>query len=157
MSKEISKLDDTQLVGRIGELLTVARQHTVQTVNTILVKTYWEIGGEIVEHELGGKTRAEYGKESLKTLSKELTVRFGKGFSQKNLENMRRFYLSYQISQTLFTKSETREISSTLSSKFKTEDIRPNLSPKLESKNILQTLSSNSKEDEHCPANLSLY
>lgn len=123
MSNEISKTNNSQLVNRIGELLTVARQHTVQTVNTILVKTYWEIGREIVEHELGGKTRAEYGKESLKTLSKELTVRFGKGFSQKNLENMRRFYLSYQISQTLFTKSDKKEIRSTPSIKFKTDEI----------------------------------
>jgi len=129
MSKELSKTNDSQLFNRIGGILTLARRHTVQTVNTILVQTYWEIGREIVEHELGGKIRAEYGKESLKTLSKELTVRFGKGFSQKNLENMRRFYLSYQFSQTLFTKSETKKIRSTVS-----RESKPVLSDKMLSK-----------------------
>lgn len=113
MNNAISNTYETQLVGRIGELLAVARQHTVQTVNTILVKTYWEIGREIVEHELGGKIRAEYGKKSLKSLSQELTFRFGKGFSQKNLENMRRFYFTYQIPQTLSAKFKKKEILST--------------------------------------------
>ncbi len=129
MSKEISKSDDTQLVGRIGELLSVARQHTVQTVNTILVKTYWEIGKEIVEHELDGKTRAEYGKRRLQDLSKELTLRYGKGFSYPNLKRMKQFYNSYQISSTLLSQFKTEDIRSTLSSESK-----PILSDKMLSK-----------------------
>ena len=72
MNKILTQSKDSQLLNRIGEILTIARQHTVQTVNTILVKTYWEVGREIVEFELGGKTRAEYGKGMLQNLSKEL-------------------------------------------------------------------------------------
>ncbi|MBC8174363.1 MAG: DUF1016 domain-containing protein [Candidatus Marinimicrobia bacterium] len=117
-----TKLNDSQLISKIGEILTIAREHTVQTVNTILVKTYWEIGREIVEHELGGKTRAEYGKEFLKNLAKELTKLYGKGFTQSNLRRMRQFYLTYQIRATLSHKLEKDEISQTLSAKLETNE-----------------------------------
>lgn len=112
MSGKLSKTKDSQLVGRIGEILTITRRHTVQTVNTILVKTYWEIGREIVEHELRGKTRAEYGKKKLQELSKKLTHRYGKGFSYPNLKRMRQFYTSYQISSTLLSQFKRDAISS---------------------------------------------
>ncbi|MBC8214446.1 MAG: hypothetical protein H8E71_07405 [Candidatus Marinimicrobia bacterium] len=38
------KTDSSKLINKIGDLLTIARQHIAQTVTTILVKTYWEIG-----------------------------------------------------------------------------------------------------------------
>ncbi len=106
MNKILTQSKDSQLLNRIGEILTIARQHTVQTVNTILVKTYWEVGREIVEFELGGKTRAEYGKGMLQNLSKELTIRYGKGFTHSNLRRMRQFYFTYQIHATLSHKLE---------------------------------------------------
>ncbi|MDI9469686.1 MAG: PDDEXK nuclease domain-containing protein, partial [Bacillota bacterium] len=56
----------------------------------------FEIGRRIVEHEQGGEERAEYGKALLKELSAALTAEFGRGFSKRNLEYMRRFYLAYQ-------------------------------------------------------------
>jgi hypothetical protein len=65
----------------------------------------------IVEDEQSGKQRAEYGKETLKQLSIELTKEFGRGYSLRNLENMRKFYLTYlpmiqQKMQTLYAFSE---------------------------------------------------
>jgi predicted nuclease of restriction endonuclease-like (RecB) superfamily len=66
-----------------------------------MTTTYWEIGRRIVEEEQNGKVRAKYGKAIIKNLSDELTKEFGKGFSVDNLENMRRFYLTYQKSETL--------------------------------------------------------
>ena len=60
----------------------------------------FEVGRYIVEYEQNGKDRAEYGKSILKNLSARLTKRLGKGFSEDNLENMRKFYLCYQISET---------------------------------------------------------
>jgi hypothetical protein len=59
MTPKIVKIQNDTLLNRIGLIINEARQRTIQTVNTVLVKTYWEIGGEIVEHELGGKTRAD--------------------------------------------------------------------------------------------------
>ena len=95
MRKKIGRGNDSQLVSRIGDIIKEARKQTVRTVNTILVKTYWEIGQEIVEHELSDNIRAEYGDQSLKTLSKELIQRYGKGFSYPNLRKMRQFYYTY--------------------------------------------------------------
>lgn len=63
--------------------------------------TYFEIGRLIVEHEQQGMERAEYGKAVLKELSQRLTQKLGKGFSVDNLQNMRQFYLTYSIYETV--------------------------------------------------------
>lgn len=73
----------------------------VRTINQTMVQTYYEIGRMIVEEEQNGKNRAEYGKRLLRDLSKVLTTEFGKGFSERNLEQMRQFYLVYSKPQTL--------------------------------------------------------
>ncbi len=86
---------------KVADLLKEARRNVVQTVNKTMVYTYFEIGRMIVEEEQNGKERAEYGKQILKELSKRLTSEFGKGFSQRNLEQMRQFYLTYSKTQTL--------------------------------------------------------
>jgi len=78
-----------------------ARHQVLRTVNSTMVCTYFEIGRMIVEEEQSGKDRAEYGKKILKGLSEELKKEFGKGFSIDNLENMRKFYLAYSISESL--------------------------------------------------------
>ena len=66
-----------------------------------MVHTYFETGRMIVEEEQSGKERAQYGKQLLKGLSEQLTIEFGKGFSIDNLENMRKFYLAYSISESV--------------------------------------------------------
>ena len=60
-----------------------------------MVEAYWEIGRRIVEEEQRGKERAEYGKEIVKNLSKELTEEFGKGFGERNIRNIRQFYVLF--------------------------------------------------------------
>src|SRR5215213_2008921 len=70
-----------------------------------MTATYWEVGRRIVEGEQAGGKRAGYGKELLKRLSSDLTARFGRGFSQRNLEQMRLFYLGWRIPQTMSAKS----------------------------------------------------
>lgn len=86
------------------EVLLNARQRVAVHVNTELLSTYWNIGKIIVEHEQSSKERADYGKQTLKQLSKDLTKEFGKGFSVSNLQFMRRFYQCYQIQQTVSVK-----------------------------------------------------
>ena len=85
------------MVEEIRKLILRARQHTAVQVNTELLSTYWNIGRVIVEHEQKSKDRADYGKQTLKQLSKELSNEFGKGFSVSNLQFMRRFYQEYTI------------------------------------------------------------
>lgn len=103
MTKEIAPHN---LYAKIAELLHAARQTAVRAVNQTMVYTYYEIGRMIVEDEQQGKERAEYGKQVLKELSKQLTSDFGKGFSVDNLQNMRQFYLTYSIYETTSRKFE---------------------------------------------------
>ena len=91
---------DNPIILEIRELLEKSRKNIAQQVNTELLTTYWNIGRIIVEYEQQSQLRAEYGKQTLKELSKELTREFGKGFSRSNLQNMRAFYLAYEKCQT---------------------------------------------------------
>ncbi|CAD0009555.1 PDDEXK nuclease domain-containing protein [Flavobacterium salmonis] len=86
---------------QVVELLQNARQQVLRTVNSTMTATYYGIGKIIVEEEQNGKDRAEYGKQLLKGLSEKLTREFGKGFSIRNLEFIRKFYLTYSNSVTL--------------------------------------------------------
>ncbi|WP_264564970.1 PDDEXK nuclease domain-containing protein [Flavobacterium sp. N3904] len=94
-------LQNKALFSQVVELLQNARQQVLRTVNSTMVYTYFEIGRMIVEEEQNGKDRAEYGKQLLKGLSEQLNNKFGKGFSVVNLESMRKFYLTYSISETV--------------------------------------------------------
>ena len=76
-------------------ILKNARQKAYIAVNSAMVEAYWEIGRRIVEEEQRGKERAEYGKEILQNLSKELTEEFGKGYSYRTLREIRQFYLMF--------------------------------------------------------------
>lgn len=97
MKVEIKK----DIYQEIHDLLHKARQNIISNVNYTMTKTYFLIGKRIVEEEQDGNRRAEYGKKLMKTLSEKLTKEFGRGFSQRNLEQMRTFYLRYSISQTV--------------------------------------------------------
>ena len=91
------------LYNKIACLLEEARRKVASAVNIAMVYTYFEIGRIIVEDEQNGNSRAEYGKEVLKSLSERLTRKFGKGFSVENLDRMRFFYKTYANSSTLLT------------------------------------------------------
>lgn len=101
---------------RIIDLLQAARNNIVRAVNQTMVLTYFEIGRIIIEEEQKGKNRAEYGKKLLKGLSTKLTKDFGRGYSVDNLENMRRFYLTYSKSETV-SRISSENISEIMSRK----------------------------------------
>ncbi|NCP52392.1 MAG: DUF1016 domain-containing protein [Flavobacteriales bacterium] len=69
-----------------------------------MLHVYWQIGREIIEFEQGGKLKAEYGKQLLINLAKDLTYNHGQGFSRSNLQYMRLLYQYYPICQTLSGK-----------------------------------------------------
>jgi hypothetical protein len=99
-----------------------------KNVNTLQVVTNFEIGRRIVEYEQRGSKRAAYGKRTLIELSSRLTEELGRGFSERNLESMRRFYIEYhetvrQIPQTVSAKLPAKTptetpIGQTLSAQF---------------------------------------
>ena len=84
-----------KLVSRISDVYTTGRVRAEQSVNVHITETYWQIGHDIVEFEQGGKVRAEYGKALLETLSRDLTLLHGKGFSRSNLVRMRQLYIEF--------------------------------------------------------------
>ena len=91
---ELSK-NENIFYSEISELLKQARNMAYKTVNTVMVKTYWQIGKRIVEQEQHGENHASYGDYLITNLSRYLSDTIGKGFSEANLFNIRQFYLVF--------------------------------------------------------------
>jgi hypothetical protein len=84
---------EVSLFESIKLLIEKSRKQVVQNVNTTMVFTYFQIGRMIVKKQQGGKERAKYAKETITTLSEQLTAEYGKGYSTSNLEYFRQFYI----------------------------------------------------------------
>lgn len=93
--KNVSAEHPDALFGRVVSILEQAQGNVVRAVNTNMVLAYWLIGREIVQELQGGEERAAYGKKVVEELSARLTERYGKGFSWRNLQLFKQFYLSY--------------------------------------------------------------
>ncbi len=96
--------DLSPVVQEIRTVLETARSNVARQVNSELLGTYWNVGRIICEYEQTLPERADYGRQTLRAVSKELTKEFGKGFSVSNIQFMRRFYQTYQIQQTVSVK-----------------------------------------------------
>ena len=94
MGKKMLMLTDG-IYSEIRKTILETRHHVYTAVNSAMVQTYWNIGRIIVEHEQEGKERAEYGTGLLKNLAQRLTDEFGRGFTERNLRNMRTFYQKF--------------------------------------------------------------
>lgn len=92
------------IVAEIKTILDAARSSVARQVNSELLNTYWNIGHIISDYEQTIPERADYGKQTLKELSRVLSAEFGKGFSVSNLQFMRRFYQTYRMQQTVSVK-----------------------------------------------------
>ncbi len=88
---------------KVRSSVITAQSHIYTAVNTAMVQAYWEIGEQIFI-ACGENDRAEYGAGLLKYLSGKLTAEFGKGFTERNLRNMRQFYQCYPIRHTVCTE-----------------------------------------------------
>ena len=89
-------LANETLFDRVAAILEQARGNVVRAVNSNMVLANWLIGREIVQELQGGEERAEYGQRVVADLSTRLTERYGKGFSEENLQLFRRLYLVYR-------------------------------------------------------------
>lgn len=96
---------ENTLFHSIKSLIEASGERVFRMANSTLLMTYWQIGQLMVEDEQQGKQRAEYGKYTLKNLSKQLSLvpilRDGKGFDESNFRNFRTFYQSFPIRDTL--------------------------------------------------------
>lgn len=93
-----------KLISSIEEIVYNAKSKVAKSINNAMVEAYWNIGKYIIEYEQNGNIKAEYGKKLLLRLSKDLTIRLGKGYSRSNLYNMRKLYELYPIFQPLAGK-----------------------------------------------------
>lgn len=87
----------SKLISDIKQFLHFARSHAYNAVNSAMVQAYWLIGNRIVEEEQGGEYRAEYGKNLIEKIARELTDEFGKGFDAREIRKIRQFYLLFPI------------------------------------------------------------
>ncbi|MCI0537750.1 MAG: PDDEXK nuclease domain-containing protein [Verrucomicrobiales bacterium] len=97
-----------RVLNGVVEVLEVARRASARVVNSLMTATYWEMGRLIVEQEQAGQRRADYGKELIQQLSRDLTQRFGRGFGVVQLSVMRQFFLTFpklEILQSVIEKS----------------------------------------------------
>ena len=94
MSTELSHIESA-FISDIKRIVEQGRRAAYGAVNAVMIETYWHIGQRIVEQEQNGKERAEYGKYLIKTLSAELTLAYGRGWSVRNLQYARTFYQTY--------------------------------------------------------------
>jgi predicted nuclease of restriction endonuclease-like (RecB) superfamily len=96
-----------ELLSGVVDLIEQARVRAIRSVNAVLTATYWQVGRRIVEHEQAGAHRAGYGEALLRQLAGDLTKKLGRGFSERNIRQMRLFYLGWPIRQTVSAKSGT--------------------------------------------------
>lgn len=99
--------EDNMLVNDLRSIVSKARSKAFAAVNYSLVERNWRIGQRIVEQEQNGASRAEYGKHVIEIASAALTKEFGKGFSETNITNFKKFYLKFKelaIHQTVSEK-----------------------------------------------------
>lgn len=94
------------LVNDLRSIVSKARSKAFAAVNYSLVERNWRIGQRIVEQEQNGASRAEYGKHVIEVASAALTKEFGKGFSETNITNFKKFYLKFKELAILQTVSE---------------------------------------------------
>jgi predicted nuclease of restriction endonuclease-like (RecB) superfamily len=97
----LSQADYAAVHGDIVALLEAARRAAARSVNAVMTATYWAVGRRIVEGEQGGQERAAYGEALIKRLGGDLTRQFGRGFGQRNLAQMRAFYLAWPADRIL--------------------------------------------------------
>jgi hypothetical protein len=93
--------DYQSLLSRISAVYAQGQLQAYRAVNAHLTQTFWQIGHDIVEFEQGGQSRAAYGQALLTTLSQDLSLRHGKGFSRSNIIRARQFFLSYPKGATV--------------------------------------------------------
>lgn len=112
--------EDNMLVNDLRSIVCKARSKAFAAVNYSLVERNWRIGQRIVEQEQNGASRAEYGKHVIEIASAALTEEFGKGFSETNIMNFKKFYLKFKeltIPQTL-SEEFKKQKHQTLSDEF---------------------------------------
>ncbi len=95
---------DASFLAEVKNIVEQGRQQAYASVSQLMIETYWKIGERIVLQEQKGANRAEYGSQLIAQLSEELTRTYGKGFSKRNLQYFRSFYLTFNSLEIVHTR-----------------------------------------------------
>ncbi|SEI72566.1 Predicted nuclease of restriction endonuclease-like (RecB) superfamily, DUF1016 family [Dyadobacter sp. SG02] len=104
----MGKIISTALFNTVKDLILASRQHIAVSVNAEMSMLYWKIG-KVIRQEILKDERAEYGKQILATLSRELTNEYGRSFSEQGLRRMVQFAELFPDEQIVV--SLTRQLS----------------------------------------------
>ena len=103
--------DEVGFVSDLKAIVYMAKAKAYQAADLYNVASNWLVGRRIVEQEQHGEARAQYGKHVIEIASLALTEEFGKGYSQTQIINFRKFYLSFKylpIHQTVSDKLDSK-------------------------------------------------
>jgi predicted nuclease of restriction endonuclease-like (RecB) superfamily len=92
---DVPSTEEDALFARVVAILEEARARVARAVNSEMILAYWHIGREIVEEVQRGAERAKYGEGVIRRLAARLTERYGRGFSKRNVEYIRAFYIAF--------------------------------------------------------------
>lgn len=115
--------NNIKMIEEIKDVIISSRNKIAYEVNNSMISAYWNVGRIIVENEQNGNIKAEYGKQIIRELSKELRNVLGAGFSVSNLFNMRKFYITYPKFQTVSGKLSWSHYCELLSIQMKMKEI----------------------------------
>jgi predicted nuclease of restriction endonuclease-like (RecB) superfamily len=104
MNKLVNNNGYKELIDNIGSVYNKAKSKMISAINAEMIDAYWKIGKNIVEFEQKGKIKAQYGSKLLLRISRDLKLKYGKGFSRSNLSYMRQFYIKYPNRETVSHK-----------------------------------------------------
>jgi hypothetical protein len=101
---DLKSQEPDKLLIEIRTLIEEARRQTAVAVNIGLTLLYWRIGRRI-HREVLGSERAAYGEQIVVTLSRQLVVEYGRGYSEKNLRRMVQFAEAFPEEEIVVTLS----------------------------------------------------
>jgi predicted nuclease of restriction endonuclease-like (RecB) superfamily len=98
-------VDEAGLIADLRALIQAARQRVATVANSAHVLVYWHVGQRLLKENLQD-SRAAYGKKILATVSRELTLEFGRGFSYAAINRMIQFFQVYPDKAIVVTLSQ---------------------------------------------------
>ena len=111
MDELVRYVKTEDFVGDVCQIIEGAQKYAYRLIDTTLVLRNWFIGKRISEEELNGSDRADYGKKTVNSLAKNLTEKYGKGYTKRALYQYLEFYRKFpQIVYSGGTKSDASEI-----------------------------------------------
>lgn len=110
--------EELKFVSDLKAIVYRAKAKAYQAADLFNVAANWLVGQRIVEQEQNGHERAEYGKQIIQLASKALTEEFGKGYSETQIRDFRKFYLIFsdlQIQRTVSANFKSIDHNATVS------------------------------------------